>query len=82
MTSISIRELKANPGRVIASGRPTIVTQRGRVVALLTPLSEEAALDLVVAHASELVERMLVADAAIARGELGSPLEDVLDRLD
>jgi antitoxin (DNA-binding transcriptional repressor) of toxin-antitoxin stability system len=77
--------------QVARSGRPAVVTKRGRPVAALVPLDEDAFLDWVLANAPEFAGVMAEADRAHAQGrwrgvELGRVAsfiddDDALDKL-
>jgi len=85
MSTVSIRDLanhtKSVVEEVARSGRPAMVTQRGRPVVAVVPISEEALEDWILANAPEYVASMREADAEIARGEQGTPLDEVLAEL-
>lgn len=84
--TVSIRELANNASAVVdevaTSGRPAVVTKHGRPVAALVPIDQEALEDWVLANAPEYVVNMAQADEEIARGERGTPLDEVLTELD
>ncbi len=86
MASITMRELANNTKNVVESvarsGRPSVVTQQGRPMVAVVPIDQEALEDWVLANASEFIESMREADAEVARGEHGTPLDDVLAELD
>ncbi len=86
MSTVGVRELAQHASAVVAdvekTGQPTLVTRRGRPVAVLLPVNEDDFYDYVLARAPEYVRDMREADAAIARGELGRPLDEVLSELD
>lgn len=86
MATVSIRELanqtKAVIEEVARSGRPALVTQRGKPVAALVPLDQEALEDWILANAPEYAASMVEADDELARGDRGRPLDDVLADLD
>lgn len=81
MSTVGIRELAERASAVVsevtASGRPMLVTRRGRPVAAVVPIDEEELLDYVLASAPEYVADMRTADSAIAAGERGRPMDDV-----
>jgi prevent-host-death family protein len=83
---VSIRELanrtKSVVEEVTRSGRPVVVTQRGRPVVAVVPIDAEALEDWILANAPEFVASMQEADADIARGEHGEPLDEVLAELE
>jgi prevent-host-death family protein len=84
-TKVGIRDLGRNPSSVIArmvkAGRPVIVTDRGRPVAVLTPIDEGEVEDFILTHAEEFVRNRALADAALAVGRTHA-LDDVLAELD
>jgi prevent-host-death family protein len=84
-TKVGIRELGRNPSKVIAhlveAGHPVIITDRGRPVAVLTPVDEGEVEDFILAHAEEFVRNRALADAALAVGRTHA-LTDVIDELD
>ena len=84
--TVGVRDLGQRASAVVAdvekTGRPTLVTRHGRPVAVLLPVNEDDFYDYVLAQAPEYVHDMREADAAIERGELGKPLDDVLAELD
>jgi prevent-host-death family protein len=81
-----IRELanktKAVVEEVVRSGRPAVVTQRGRPVVAVVPIDQDALEDWVLAHAPEFVRDMREADEEVVRGEIGTPLEEILAELE
>jgi len=86
MPTINTRTLSHNTGEVLAeverSGRPAIVTVRGRPVAALVPLCDEDLEDWVLANAPEYVANMAEAEAEIAAGVRGQSVADVFAELD
>lgn len=84
--TVSIRELANNLSGVIdevsRSGRPAVVTKRGKPVAAVVPIDQDALEDWVLANAPEFVAAMAEADDDIAAGRRGRPLEDVWAELD
>lgn len=69
----------------LAEASETTVTRRGQPIAVLSAIDAEEFydyVDYVLAHAPEFVRGRKEADDAIARGELGIPLADVLAELD
>lgn len=81
MPQVSIRELQRNAGGVLkdvaSSGRPALVTSRGKPVAAVVPLNEEDLEDWVLASAAKFVASRRRADADLAAGETTS-LEEFL----
>lgn len=86
MATVSIRDLANKASAVVdevaRSKRPAVVTKHGKPVAALVPIDQDALEDWVLANAPEFVANMDQADAEIARGERGTPLDDVLAELD
>lgn len=86
MSVITVRDLQRNPAGVLRAveedRRPAFVTRRGRPIAVLMPVDEEELLDFVLANAPEYVAGMRAADEGFARGEVGRPLDEVLEELD
>ncbi len=82
MATVSIRDLANKASAVVdevtRSKRPAVVTKHGKPVAALVPIDQDALEDWVLANAPEFVANMDEADVAIARGERGKPLDDVL----
>jgi prevent-host-death family protein len=85
MATVSIRELanhtKSVVEEVARSGRPALVTQRGKPVVAVVPIDEAALEDWVLANAAEFVHAMADDDELIAAGGHGTPLDDVLAEL-
>src|SRR6266508_1568605 len=73
MGSISVRELSRNTSGVIQdvamTGRPALVTKRGKVVVAVVPVDEHALEDFILANAPEFVRSMRVADRDLAEGK-------------
>lgn len=86
MASISMRELANNTKTVVEevarSGRPAVVTQRGKPLVAVVPIDQDALEDWVLANAPEFVDSMRQADNEVTRGQLGTPLDEVLADLD
>jgi len=84
-TKVGIRELGRNPSKIIAhiveAGRPVIVTNQGRPVAVLVPVDEAEVEDFILTHAEEYVRDRELADLALASGATHA-LTDVLAELD
>jgi len=82
---IGIRELANRAGgivdKVARTGRPALITKRGRPVAALVPLDEEGLEDWVLAHAPEFTRSMAEADEDLVAGRTRSAF-DVLDELE
>jgi prevent-host-death family protein len=66
MSSVTLRELSRNAGRVVAevsrTRRPALVTNRGKLVAAVVPVDDEAVADWVLANAPEFVGSMRAAE--------------------
>lgn len=87
METVGIRELSDRASNVVGevqrTGDPVIVTNRGRPVAVVSAVDEDALYDYVLAHAPEYVRDMRKAEEQYTRGESDSrPLSDVLADLD
>jgi len=82
MPVVGIRELSRETSRVVegvhTSGRPTVVTRNGRLVAAIVPIAEDDLEDWVLANAPEYVQSMAEADEELAEGRTTS-LADLLD---
>lgn len=82
MSTVGVRELAARASTIVSevesSGKPTLVTRRGRPVAVLVAVNEDDFFDVVLAKAPAFVEDRREADTAIAQGNLGRSLDDVL----
>ena len=74
MPTISIRELGRNPSRVIddvvRSGRPAIITRRGRPVTAMVAVDTDELEDFVLAHAPEFTRDRRAADADLRAGRV------------
>ena len=66
MSSVTLRELSRSTGRVVAevsrTRRPALVTNRGKLVAAVVPVDDEAVADWVLANAPEFVGSMRAAE--------------------
>lgn len=87
MDTVGIRELADRTSAVIGevgeSGQPVIVTNRGRPVAVVSAIDEDAFYDYVLSHAPEYVRDMREVEDGYARGDSDSrPLHDVLAELE
>ncbi len=82
MSTVGVRELAARASTIVSevetSGKPTLVTRRGRPVAVLVAVDEDDFYDVVLAKAPEFVRDRRDTDTAIARGDLGRPLDEVV----
>lgn len=76
MPVVGIRELSRETSKVVegvqSSGRPTIVTRNGRLVAALVPIAEDELEDWVLANAPDFVDAMRDADEDLAAGRTTS----------
>ena len=85
MEWVGIRELANRAGgivdKVTSTGRPALITKRGRPVAALVPLDEEGLEDWVLANAPEFTRSMAEADADLAAGQT-RPAFEVLDEFE
>ena len=67
-----MRELSRNAGRVVAevsrTRRPALVTNRGKLVAAVVPVDDEAVADWVLANAPEFVGSMRAAEEDLRAG--------------
>jgi prevent-host-death family protein len=70
--SVGIRDLARNASKVVdevaKTGRPALVTKRGRVVAAVVPIDERELEDFVLANAPEYVRSRTEADEDLRRG--------------
>ncbi len=86
MQTVGVRDLVNRASALLDElehgGQPIIVTRRGQPIAVLSAIDAEEFYDYVLAHAPEFVRGRQEADDAIAHGELGVPLADVLAELD
>ncbi len=85
MAVVGVRELVRNARAVIEeverTGRPTIVTRRGRLAVALVPLDEQAIEDYVLATAPSFVRGMREAERDLREGRTRS-LAAFLDQLE
>lgn len=85
MEWVGIRELANRAGGVVdevaRSGRPALITKRGRPVAALVPIDEEGLEDWVLANAPEFTRSMAGADRDLAKRRT-RPAFEVLDELE
>ncbi|MGH2445220.1 MAG: type II toxin-antitoxin system Phd/YefM family antitoxin [Candidatus Limnocylindria bacterium] len=76
MPTISIRDLARRSSQVVdgvtRSGRPGIITRRGRPVAALIAIDPEGLEDFVLASAPEYARSIKDADADLAKGRTRS----------
>ncbi len=84
MPTVSIRDLARRSSRVvddvISSGRPAIITRRGKPVGALIAINPDGLEDFVLANAPEYARSMRDADADLAKGRTRT-LADVIDEL-
>jgi len=85
MPVVGIRQLARNASAIIRdvskTGKPTVVTDRGKPVGVIYPFDEEDLEDYVLANAPEYVARREQADRDIAEGKTFS-LAEGLARLE
>lgn len=76
MPSVGLRELGRSLSAVVRevreTGEPTVITEHGRPVALISPLNEDALEDFVLANAPAFVAGMAHADEELRAGETQS----------
>lgn len=86
MQTVGVRDLINRASALLdeleQGGQPIIVTRRGQPIAVLSAIDAEEFYDYVLAHAPEFVRGRQEADDAIARGELGVPLTEIMAELD
>jgi prevent-host-death family protein len=74
MATVSIRDLGRRPSQVvdevIRTGRPAIVTRRGRPVTAMVAIDPDELEDFVLAHAPEFVRATRAADADLRAGRV------------
>jgi prevent-host-death family protein len=84
MSTVSIRDLTRNASRVVEevtrTGRPALVTKRGRLVAAVIPIDAEGVEDYVMANSPDISASLAEADADLAAGRAVSH-EDVFAHL-
>jgi prevent-host-death family protein len=72
MTTISIRDLGRRPSQVVdevaRTGRPAIITRRGRAVTAMIAINPEELEDFVLAHAPAFARSRRAADADLRAG--------------
>lgn len=73
MRTVSIRDLGDHPSRVMrettATGEPALVTNRGRPVAVILPVDEDALEDWLLANAPEWVRSYEAGESEFKRGD-------------
>jgi PHD/YefM family antitoxin component YafN of YafNO toxin-antitoxin module len=79
MSTIGVRELARHASSIISdieqNKEPTLVTRRGRPVVYMLPVDSEEFEDFVLAHASQFVDGMAIADVELEAGETVSLAE-------
>ena len=79
--AVSVRHLADHTSRVVRTveetGKATLITKRGRPVAVLAPIDADGLLDHILANAPEYVASMRQADDELTSGRTRS-LSDVL----
>jgi prevent-host-death family protein len=82
--TVSIRDLARRSSKVVndvtSSGRPAIITRRGKPVGALIAIDPDELEDFVLANAPEYARSMRDADADLARGRTRT-LSDVIDEI-
>jgi prevent-host-death family protein len=85
MPTISVRDLGRRPSQVIdevvRSGRPAIITRRGRPVTAMVPIDPDELEDFVLAHAPTFARSRMAANADLRTGRV-RPAEEVLAELE
>ncbi len=80
MSTFGVRELAKHASSIIndiqQTGKPALITRRGRPVAYMLAVDSEEFEDFVLAHAPEFIEGMATANAELAAGET-IPLADI-----
>lgn len=78
MHAVTVREVRLNFPKVAQYGSPSLVLRRGRPIAAIIPLKNDAeAEDFLLANSPRIRRRILQAEKDIAAGRLVS-LEDFL----
>ncbi|MGH9022293.1 MAG: type II toxin-antitoxin system Phd/YefM family antitoxin [Acidimicrobiia bacterium] len=80
MPTVSIRELADKTSAVVhqvnSTGRPAVITNRGKPVAIVVPFDEDAFEDWLLSNAPQFVEAMDEADKYAAAGK-GASWDDL-----
>lgn len=83
---IGIRALARQASQIVeqveSTGRPALITSHGKPVAALIPIDESELEDWILDNAPEFVRARQQADAEIARGERGRPLNEVVAEIE
>lgn len=86
MQTVGVRDLVNSGSKILDQlqddGQPVVVTKRGRPIAVLSAIDQDAFYDFVLEQAPEFVAGRKAADEQIAAGDLGTPLADVMAELD
>jgi prevent-host-death family protein len=84
MDTIGVRDLSRHPGEVLdeveRTGKPVLITRRGRPAVALVSVNPEELEDFILANAPEFVRGMRLADRELAAGET-RPLAEVLSEI-
>ena len=84
MSTVSIRSLTRNASSVVdevtRTGRPALVTKRGKLVAAVVPIDEDDLEDYVLANSPDILASLTEADEDLAAGR-AVPLEEFLNSL-
>lgn len=84
MATVTIRDLARRSSQVVdavsSSGRPAIITRRGKPVGALIAIDPDELEDFVLANAPEYARSMRDADADLVRGRTRT-LSDVIDEM-
>ncbi len=84
MPTITIRDLARRSSRVVddvaSSGRPAIITRRGKPVGALIAIDPDQLEDFVLGNAPEYAAAMRAAEADLAAGRT-RPIADVIEEL-
>lgn len=72
LISVTLRDLSHNAGRILSrvsrTRRPALVTNRGKLLAAVVPIDDEAVADWVLANAPEFVGSMTAAEEDLRAG--------------
>jgi prevent-host-death family protein len=85
METYGIRDLQRRPSEIVdrvdKTGRPALVTRRGRPAAVLMPLDEDALEDFVLANAPEFVASIDEAERDLRAGR-SRPAAEVIAQIE